>query len=130
MAAERVRGGLVDQPDLQDTGVRPLVLPEIVCLPAEIDLVSSAAVGRQLLGAFRAGVAVVIADMSATEFCDSSGIRQLIIANNHAACTGAELRVVISSLAVRRALQVFGADQMLHLYPDMTSALTGAPDID
>lgn len=119
----------MDQFDQRDTDVRPLVLPEFVRLPAEIDLVTSPGVGQALVAALRPRVAVVIADMSATTYCDSTGIRFLIIANNHAACIGAELRVVVCSLAVWRALQVLGADQMLHLYPDMASALAGAPDI-
>jgi anti-anti-sigma factor len=64
--------------------------------------------------------------MSATEFCDSSGIGRLILANKQAARTGVELRVVVSSPAVLRALHVLEADRLLHLYPDMAAALAGA----
>ena len=113
--------------DGQDTAERALRLPEIVALPAEIDIGNCEVVGHELLAALRPGVSVIIADMSATQFADSSGIRHLIIAHNQAVCTGAELRIVISSPAVQRVLHLVGADQMLHLYPDMTSALTGAP---
>jgi hypothetical protein len=42
--------------------------------------------------------------------------------------TADELRVVVASPAVERAMQVLGADQMLRLHPNMTCALTGAPD--
>lgn len=115
------------EPDqLQDTTVTTLAVAEVVSLPAEIDIVNGVAVGQQLLSALRRGVRVVIADMSRTEYCDSTGIRHLIMAHNHAVCAGAELRVVISSTAVRRVLHVVGADQMLRLYPDLASALTGA----
>src|SRR5271165_3105595 len=55
-----------------------LLVPEIVTRPAEIDTTNAHAVGDQLRAALRRGVPVVIADMSATAFCDSSGIRQLL----------------------------------------------------
>jgi anti-anti-sigma regulatory factor len=31
---------------------------------------------------------MIIADMSATTFCDCSGLRELLIANKHAVCAG------------------------------------------
>lgn len=48
--------------------------PVIVTLPAEIDIANGAAVGQQLCSAFAPGVTLVIADMTPTVFCDSSGI--------------------------------------------------------
>lgn len=118
------------QPDQwQEAVVRLLVVPEVVRLPAEIDIVNSETVGGELFAAFKPGVAVVIADMRATTFCDSTGIYWLVMAHNNAACTGTELRVVNSSRPVRRAMFILGADQILHLYPNMTSALTGLPYI-
>ena len=106
---------------------RSLASPEIVLFPAEADVTSNSALSEGLVSAFRPGVSLVIVDMSAAEFCDFSAIRALIIANNQAACTGAELRVVICSPAVRRAMELMGADQMLRLYPDISSALAGSP---
>jgi anti-sigma B factor antagonist len=101
------------------------VVSEIVTFPAVVDITNSEAVGRTLLAAFGPDVAVVIADLSRTEFCDSTGIRCLLIASNQAACTGSQLRVVAGDGAVRRALYVLGADQSLALYPDIQAALTG-----
>ena len=118
------------QPDhRQDTAERPLVSLAIMSLPTEIDVTCSESVGKRLLAALRSGVRVVIADMSATTYCNSSGIGRLILANNYAANKGAELRIVLSSDAVREVLHVCGADQMLHLYPDMAAALLGAPEV-
>ena len=118
------------QPDhRQDTAEKPLVSLAIMSLPAEIDVTCSESVGKQLLAALRSGVRVVIADMSATTYCNSSGIGRLILANNYAANKGAELRIVLSSDAVREVLHVCGADQMLKLYPDMAAALLGAPEV-
>jgi anti-anti-sigma regulatory factor len=68
----------------------------------------------------------VIADMTRTAFCDSSGIRQLLVANDKAAEVGAELRFVIESCAVLRVLQVMGVDGVLKIFPSLDDALTSA----
>ena len=115
------------QPDqCEDPAITPSASPEIVVFPAEVDISCSEPVGKSLLAAFGPGVSLVIADMSATAYCDSSAIRQLIIANKQAARTGAKLRVVLASPAVRRVLNVLEVDQLLELYPDLASALAGA----
>ena len=112
--------------DSLDVGiVQPLVVPEIVTFPAEVTISNSKAVGAALLGAFRPGVTVVIADLRATVACDSAGVSHLWIAGNHAICTGRQLRIVVGDGAVRQALHDLGADQTLPLYPDMEAALTG-----
>jgi anti-sigma B factor antagonist len=110
----------------QRATARPLVVLEIASLPAEIDIGNCEAAGRKLLAAFRPRVLVVIADMSATTFCDCSALREFLIANKHAQCAGGELRVVVGSRAVRRIVEVSGAGKVLRLYPDMSTALTGA----
>ena len=110
----------------QGTDTGPLAIPEIVVYPAEADGTNSRALAEGLLSAFQPGVSLVIVDMSAAEFCELSAIRVLIIANNQAVCTGAELRVVVCSPGVRRMMELLGADQMLRLYRDMSSALAGA----
>jgi anti-sigma B factor antagonist len=112
-------------PDERYVGtVSPLVVPEIVVLPAEIDIANAAQVGDDLLAALGAGAAVVIADMTLTEFCDSSGIRYLLIAHDRAIASTAELRLVITSAAVLRVLQTIGLDRLLRIYPSLHAALT------
>jgi anti-sigma B factor antagonist len=106
--------------------VSPLVVPEIVVFPPEVDISNAARFGADLLAEFRPGVAVVIADMTLTEFCDSSGIRQLLIANDRAKGSLAQLRVVVTSEAVRRVLYVTGVDQVLDIRASMGEALTGS----
>jgi anti-sigma B factor antagonist len=109
--------------------VRPLALPEIVSLPTEMDIGSSDAIGEQLLAAFHPSASVVIADMSRTEYCDSSVIRQLTFVDSRVAAAGGELRIVLTSQAIWQLLRLFGVDQTLRLYPDMQSALTGPPQL-
>ncbi|HEU5418900.1 MAG TPA: STAS domain-containing protein, partial [Streptosporangiaceae bacterium] len=82
--------------------VTPLVIPEIVRLPGEIDIANADQVRTGLCAAAQPGVAVVIADMTATQFCDSCGVRSLLVAHDAADRAGAELRLVIPSAAVTR----------------------------
>jgi anti-sigma B factor antagonist len=104
----------------------PLNRPVIVPLPAEIDIVNAEDVGQQLRAAFASGVTVVIADLGATVFCDTSGARQLLLAHERAVVGNRELRVVISSAGVLRVLAILGLDRVLEIYPDLDAAL--APD--
>lgn len=111
-------------PDAQShRAVGCLAAPEIVTLPAEIDLSNSAEVGAELRAAFAPGVAVVVGDLTRTVFCDSSGIRQLLLTHDQAVESQAELRLAIGSDAVRRVLKTTGADQILSLYPSLEAAL-------
>ena len=106
----------------------PQQLPAvIVTLPPEIDMVNAGRVGQQLGAAFAPGVKTVIADMSATRFCDSSGISMLVRAHKHAAANGARLRLVVGPVAVRRALALVSLDQLLPIYPSLSQALAAGP---
>jgi anti-sigma B factor antagonist len=107
--------------------VTSIVLPEIVVLPAEIDIINAEAIGAELREAIGHGTAVVIADMSRTVFCDSSGIRQLLVASDRAAEAGGGLRLAIESPAVLRILDTTGVDRLLRIYPNVQAALSDAP---
>jgi anti-anti-sigma regulatory factor len=69
--------------------------PVVVTLPAETGMANARAVRDQLAPA-RAPGALIIADMTATTFCDSMGIRALVLAHNTAAAHGACLRLLLS----------------------------------
>jgi anti-sigma B factor antagonist len=96
---------------------------EVVTLPVELDITNSSQAEARLLAALETHPEVVIADMSRTEFCDSSGIRSLVLASKNLADSGVELRIVLASPDVRRILHVVGADKVLLLYPDIPTAL-------
>jgi anti-sigma B factor antagonist len=96
----------------------------VVTLPAEIDLDNADQVGRRLDAALAPGVATVIADMTATRFCDTSGIRMLVLAHKGAAARHAELRVVIPSADILRVLGILKVDTVLRIYPSLEEALT------
>jgi anti-sigma B factor antagonist len=110
--------------DVPPATVTPLSVPEITTLPAEIDAGNSGQAGRELRAAFRPGVSVVIADMTQTTFADSSALRALLEAQDTAAASQAELRLVIPGGTVLRALQITGLDRLFRIYPSMDAALS------
>ena len=65
--------------------------------------------------------------MSQTRYCDSSGARSLLLAQDSAIRNHAELRLVIPSTAVLRMLSVLGVDRFLQIYPSLEMALTSRP---
>jgi anti-anti-sigma factor len=66
----------------------------------------------------------VIADMTDTSFCNSSGISILVLAHRQAAANHAELRLVVLSAAVLRALKLVRMDFLLPIYSSLDAALT------
>ena len=67
--------------------------PQVITLPAEIDLSNSEQVGNELRAAFRPGASVVVADLTVTTFCDTSGARTLLVASKEASAAHIELRL-------------------------------------
>jgi anti-sigma B factor antagonist len=99
----------------------------VIALPAEIDMANAGGVGQQLGSAADPGVRTVIADMTATTFCDSSGISMLVRAHKLAAANGTELRLVVPAAAVLRSLTLVSIDQLLPIYPSLSMALAARP---
>ena len=81
----------------------------VVTMPAEIDVTNADRIGEELSAAIASGAGIVVADMTGTRFCNSSGISMLVLAHRQAAANGAELRLVVLSAAVLRASEA-GAD--------------------
>jgi anti-sigma B factor antagonist len=99
----------------------------VVALPAEIDMANAGRVGEKLGSAFAPGVRTVIADMTATRFCDSSGISLLVRAHQQAAANRTALRLVVPAPAVLRALTLVGMGDLLPIYPSLSLALAAGP---
>ena len=101
---------------------RALARPVVVTLPAKVDTAATRSLCGQL-GSALASADIVIADMTATKFCDSAGVHILLLAQEQATTTGVELRLVVRSAAVLRALAAMGADWLLPVYPSLEDAL-------
>jgi len=101
--------------------------PVVIALPAEIDMATAGRAGQLLGSAFAPSVATVIADMTATTFCDSSGISMLVRAHKQAAAASTQLRLAVPSTAVRRTLALVQLDSLLPVYPSLHQALAAKP---
>jgi anti-sigma B factor antagonist len=100
----------------------------VVTLPEEIDLNNSGAVWDDLFALLN-GPALVVADMSGTIFCDSTGMRMLVVARNRAEFSGATLRIVIRpGGALARSLAIVGFDRVLPIYHSIQDAMRAQPD--
>ena len=66
----------------------------VVTMPPELDHDNAEQVSLQLAEAFAPGVTVVIADFTPTMFCDSTGLRAMVVAHKHAVTANAAFRVV------------------------------------
>lgn len=97
----------------------------LVVLPGEIDFSNAARCGEELTAALADGAGIVIADLSATGFCSSAGVRMLLRAYQEAAGRQAELRLVVTSRAVLRVLEIMDLDRMIPIYPDVRAAQAG-----
>jgi len=110
---------------MSDTGhlARAQARPVVVTLPAEIDITNADAIGAALSFAIARSAGIVIADMTGTRFCNSSGISMLVQAHRQAAANQAELRLVVLCAAVLRALKLVRMDFLLPIYPSLDAAL-------
>ena len=99
----------------------PVIIP-----PAEIDLANAGAL-RDAIASAGTGRATIVVDMTATEFCGSSGISVLVWAHKRARAGGGELRLVMGSHAVYRVLKVTGVDRVLRIFTSLPEAVAASP---
>jgi anti-sigma B factor antagonist len=100
------------------------VKPVVVVLPAEIDVTNSDGVHEQLIAALASGVDTVIADMTSTSFCDSSGVHAIMRAHERATTQDITLRLAVSpGGSVRRVLQLTGAVLVMPVHSSVQEAI-------
>lgn len=101
--------------------------PVVVTLPAEIDVTNSTQVHEQLVAACTPGVAIVIADLTGTRFCDSSGVHAIMHAHERAAARDVRLWLAVPEVgSVRRVLQLTGVGRLMPVYPSLLDAMRAA----
>ena len=89
-----------DVPDLTE--------PVVIKLPTQIDIANAGEVGSRLMSGFAWG-GVVVADMTATRFCDSLGAKVLLKAHSQASHLDCQLRFALPGGQVLRVLHLLGA---------------------
>jgi anti-sigma B factor antagonist len=100
----------------------------VVTMPEEIDMANSGPIQQGLLSALRQRPTALVVDMSPTTFCDSAGVRAIMLTQRQAAASNCHLRLVISSPGVRRVFSIIGADQLAEVHSVLASALRPAPE--
>lgn len=94
----------------------------VVRLPAEIDSSNAEHVRERLCAALKPGVPIVVADLTATTFCDVAGVRGLARARNHATAMNAEIRLAVRPGPVRRVLTMISPGGQFRIYPGIAEA--------
>jgi anti-sigma B factor antagonist len=101
------------------------VMPVVVVLPPEIDVTNSEQVYEQLVATLTPGVDSVIADMTSTSFCDSSGVHAIMHAYETAAARDVRMRLAVSpTTSVRRVLELIGVGRLMPVHESLQAALT------
>lgn len=102
----------------------------VVAAPEEIDITNAPELRSALLEAAADGAGTLVADMTRTRFCDSSGLHALLAAHKRAQAEGAELLLVIPSTTVLRVFAITGIDRMIPNFasPDEALAQTSPTD--
>jgi anti-sigma B factor antagonist len=90
----------------------------VVVAPEEIDITNAQELRAVLLEAAAHGHGTLVADLTRTRFCDSSGLHTLLAAHKRARAEGGEVLLVIPSPAVLRVFAITSVDRM---FPNFTS---------
>jgi anti-sigma B factor antagonist len=100
----------------------------VVTAPAEIDTTTAGQLRAILVECHTRGHATVVVDMTATQFCDSAGLRELVRAHKRAIAEGGELRLVLpADGAVPRVFTVTGLDRLIPHFAALEQALAQVP---
>jgi anti-sigma B factor antagonist len=101
----------------------------VVAAPGYIDISNA----EYLRAAFRRaaswGYATMVADMSATQCCDSTGLRVLVRVHNRARQEGGQLRLAALTTPVLRQLSVTGLDRLMCVFETVAEAVDELPVI-
>jgi anti-sigma B factor antagonist len=99
----------------------------VVTAPEEIDVTNADGLRAALLEAAARGHVTFVVDLSRTRLCDSVGLNVLVRGHKRALAEGGELRLVIPSVPVLRALAVAGVDRVIPHFATIDDALAQTP---
>ena len=96
----------------------------VLALAGEIDLYTAPKLQSELTSALAGKSAHLVVDMSAVEFCDSTGMNVLLAANRLATERGGDLTLAAPRASVRKILEVTGLESVFTIHDDVP-AVTG-----
>jgi RNA polymerase sigma-70 factor (sigma-E family) len=95
-------------------------------LPGEIDLVNALEIRDRLCAVIDSAAPGLIVDMSATRFCDSTGLAVLLWAYRRAQARGVWLRLVVPHPHVRKMVRLVTLDGLIPVHPSVAEAVAAA----
>jgi phosphoserine phosphatase RsbU/P len=95
----------------------------VVTMPTEMDVTNASDISDLLAAVIGQSPEVTTADMTATVFCDSSGIHALARAHELADAGSSELRLALGGSPAARIIQLLGLDQIVPVYRDVEESL-------
>ena len=99
----------------------------VVAMPTEMDVTNASDISDLLAAVIGQSPEVTTADMTATVFCDSSGVHALARAHELADAGSSELRLALGGSPAARIIQLLGLDQIMPVYRDVEESLATPP---
>lgn len=100
----------------------------VITAPDEIDTITAGNLRAILLEWQRRGHTTIVVDMTGTQYCDSTGLRELVWAHNRATADGGGLRLVISAEgAFARVFTINGLEGIIPHFTTVQQALARVP---
>jgi anti-anti-sigma factor len=100
----------------------------VVTLDGDLGIAAAPALRERLIGVLRAGIRLMIVDLSRVRSCDPAGLAVLIGAQRRAMEGGALVRLVAPSPPVVKLLYSTGLERFLTICPDVPTALAQRKD--
>jgi anti-sigma B factor antagonist len=101
----------------------------VVTMPEEVDVINANGLRLALLHAATGDPAAIVVDMTRTSFCDSAGVRSLVVAHKRAQAEGADLLLASPGDSVLRVLELTGVDQAIPSYASLDKAVAAAVEL-
>ncbi|TMR19935.1 STAS domain-containing protein [Nonomuraea turkmeniaca] len=99
--------------DTSPLGVMGPSAPTVVRLSGEIDIFTSEALRRQLLGTLHYSTSLLILDLSEVSFCDAAGLAVMIGVQRRARVLGIRVALAAPRPFLSRLLHISGLDRCL-----------------
>lgn len=104
----------------------PIEAGHLIAISGELDIAATPELSTVMLMAARSPGSLVVLDLAAVEFIDSSALGTLLKAGNEVEAAGKRLRVVCAGGPVRRLLEMTNLTNRFQLWTTRDDALTAA----
>lgn len=95
----------------------------ILAAPEEIDITIAQDLRAALLAAAAHGPGTLVADLTRTRFCDSSGLHALLAASKRTQAAGGRILLVIHRTAAPRVFEITAIDGLIPTFSSVAEAL-------